>query len=69
MDERVETEIHYLENAVSKVMGHGMNLAYLMGDQRDNIEKLRQLVVALHFELEALKYSLSLGMIEIKQIS
>ena len=69
MYEKLEIEIDFMENAVSKVMEHGKNLCYLMEGQRDTIEKLRQLTVALHFELEALKYSLSRDMLESKHIS
>ena len=68
MDEKVEIELHFIEEAVSKVMDHGKILASMVEGHGEAIEHLRQLAVALHYEIETLKARLTHEMIESKLV-
>ena len=69
MDERVGIELRSLEEAVSKVMDHGKILAPMVEGHGEAVEYLRQLAVALHYEIETLKARLTHEMIESKFVS
>ena len=67
MDERVKREIiHSLEEAVYRIVDQSRTLASGVDGGADLMEDLQQTAMALHYQIETLKFKLDLGTVVVK---
>ena len=67
MDERIEYQIMWLEEAVSRVDKETKVLAALVAGGQDLVEEIMQTVMALHYNIETVKGKLSAKPVEVKE--